>query len=269
MKTSISIIEKGTDKMPFVLRGDYEESIKEAAKLGFDAVEMHIRDPKEVDIEKIIDSCYKNNINVSSVGTGLGYGLDGLSLSSKDEDNRLLAIQRIKDHIALAKELGAIIIIGLMKGLVDYSEGASKCLDRLEESMKECVKAAEDAGVLLVFETINRYESNLFVTIDETLDFVKKFNSAYLKVHIDTYHMNIEESNFISSVLKCKGWLGHVHIADSDRMYPGHAHIPFDKVFESLNNIGYEGYLAVECLALPDPHTCAQRTIEFFKTHNH
>ena len=269
MKTSISIIKEGTEKMPFVLRGEYDGSIKKAAELGFDAVEMHIRDPKEVDIASLKKSLAENGIAVSSIGTGLGYGMDGLSLTSADENIRRAAIQRIKDHIALGKELDAVIIIGLMKGLVDYSEGHSTCLKRLKESMRECVKAAEEAKVLLVFETINRYESNLFVTIDETLDFVKQFGSDYLKVHIDTYHMNIEERDLCKAILKCKGMLGHVHIADSDRMYPGHAHIPFDALFESLNKIGYDGYLAVECLALPDPETCAQKTSEFFKNHKH
>ena len=255
--------------MPFVLRGDYEDSIKKAAELGFDAVEMHIRDPKTIDVESVIDACYENNINVSSIGTGLGYGLDGLSLTSPDDAIRHAAVQRIKDHISLGKELGAVIIIGLMKGLVDEKEGRDVCVKRLRQSMDECVAAAEEAEVLLVFETINRYESNLFVTIEETLDFVKQFNSQYLKVHIDTYHMNIEERDLCESILKCKGWLGHVHIADSDRMYPGHAHVPFDAMFESLNKIDYKGYLAVECLALPSPEACAQKTSEFFKNHKH
>jgi len=255
--------------MPFILRGDYEKSIKQAAKLGFDAVEMHIRNPNEVDVQKIKQICKDNNIAISSIGTGLGYGLDGLSLTSGNEKIRKAAVKRIKDHIQIAKDLDAVIIIGLMKGLVDESEGYETCIARLKESMTECVKTAEENRALLVFETINRYESNLFVTIDETLKFVKEFDSDYLKVHIDTYHMNIEERDLRKSVLKCKGWLGHVHIADSDRMYPGHAHFPFDALFESLNEIGYDGYLAVECLALPGPDTCARASIKFFNEHKH
>ena len=255
--------------MPFVLRGDYTDSIQKAAQLGFDAVEMHIRDPKEVDIAALKKDLRINNISVSSIGTGLGYGIDGLSLTSPDESTRACAIERIRDHISLAKELDAVVIIGLMKGLVDESEGYDKCVSRLKESMRECIKSAKEANVILVFETINRYESNLFVTIDETLDFVKQFNSPHLKVHIDTYHMNIEERNLCESIMQCKGWLGHVHIADSDRMYPGHAHVPFDALFESLNKIDYKGYLAVECLALPSPEACAQKTSEFFKNHKH
>ena len=269
MKTSISIIKEGTEKMPFVLRGEYEKSIKRAAELGFDAVEMHIRDPKEVNVAGLKKSLAENGIAVSSIGTGLGYGLDGLSLTSPDENIRQDAIKRIKEHISLGKELDAVIIIGLMKGLVDEKEGRAACVQRLKQSMTECIKEAEKEKVLLVFETINRYESNLFVTIDETLEFVKQFNSDYLKVHIDTYHMNIEESDLCEAILRCKGMLGHVHIADSDRMYPGHGHVPFDALFESLYKIGYDGYLAVECLAKPNPDTCAQKTSEFFAAHKH
>lgn len=264
MKTSISITDVGTPQMPFVLRGDYKESIDTAASLGFDAVEMHIRNPEKVNVDQIKEYCQNANIKVSSIGTGLSYGLDGLSLMSSDEDNRRAAVSRMMKYIEIAKELDAVIIIGLMKGLIS-NNGYDACIKILKESMCECLAVAEVNKVTIVFEVINRYESNFLTKIDETIDFVKAFDSKYLKIHIDTYHMNIEEPDLCESICKCKGLLGHVHIADSDRMYPGHAHIPFDKLFKTLEEIGYDGYLAVECLALPDPMECAIKCKQFFE----
>lgn len=264
MKTSISIIDVGTPQMPFVLRGDYKESIKTAASLGFDAVEMHIRNPEKIDVDKIKEYCASANIKVSSIGTGLSYGLDGLSLMSGDEENRQAAVSRMMKYIEIAKELDAVIIIGLMKGFISV-DGYDACIKILRESMCECLAVAEINKVTIVFEVINRYESNFLTKIDETTRFVKEFDSEFLKVHIDTYHMNIEEPDLCESIRKCKGLLGHVHIADSDRMYPGHGHIPFDKLLGALREIGYDGYLAVECLSLPDSLECAQKSIDFFK----
>ncbi len=267
MKTSISIIDEGTDKMPFVLRGEYENSIKKAADLGFDAVEMHIRKPGIIDPFKINDYCRKSKIRVSSIGTGLSYGLDGLSLMSSDYGNRLKAVERMKEYITLAKELDAVVIVGLIKGLIPEKERYDKCIELLKQSLYKCIDEAEKRDVILAFEAINRYESNFLTKIDEMIHFLKGFKSRALNVHIDTYHMNIEEADMCESIMKCKDMLGHVHIADNDRMYPGHGHISFDKLFESLDLIGYKGYLAVECLALPSPEICAEHSIQFFKNY--
>jgi sugar phosphate isomerase/epimerase len=267
MKTSISIIDVGTPQMPFVLRGDYKDSIQTASSLGFDAVEMHIRNPEKIDVDQIREYCASANIKVSSIGTGLSYGLDGLSFMSSDEENRRTAVNRMIKYIWIAKELDAVIIIGLMKGLIS-EEGYDICINRLKESLCECLAQAEINKVTIVLEVINRYESNFLTKIEETTCFVKAFDSKYLKVHIDTYHMNIEEPDLCESIRKCKGLLGHVHIADSDRMYPGHAHIPFDKLFKTLKEIGYDRYLAVECLALPDPLECAKKSAVFLKQFN-
>jgi len=77
--------------------------------------------------------------------------------------------------------------------------------------------------------------------------------------------MNIEEPSIEESVKAAKGRLLHVHVADSNRWYPGAGHLDFARIVAALRDIGYEGYLSAEILPLPDPDTCVRRTIEFLR----
>lgn len=266
MKTSISIVDSAGPKVPFVLRGNYYESIKLAKSIGYDAIELHVRDPKNVDAAKIINVCDHEKIAVSSIGTGLSYAIDGLSLMSKDDDIRHKAVLRLKDFISLAESLNAVVIIGLMKGIIQPDENYSTCETRVIDSIMQCMGLAEAKKVIVVLEAINRYESNFLTNIDETLLFVQKFHSDFLKVHIDTFHMNIEEASFKDSIIKCGNLLGHVHVADNDRMYPGHGHIQFGEVLETLDKSRYKGYIAVECLSLPEPFEAATKALSYMRS---
>ena len=84
--------------------------------------------------------------------------------------------------------------------------------------------------------------------------------------HIDTFHMNIEEQDMNKSILKCGNSLGHVHFSDNDRMYPGHGHIQFENMLDALDQIGYTGYIAIECLANPSPLEAAKRSFKYLRS---
>jgi sugar phosphate isomerase/epimerase len=77
--------------------------------------------------------------------------------------------------------------------------------------------------------------------------------------------MNIEESSIEQGLLTAGNRLWHVHIADSNRQYPGSGHIPYGPIFATLRQMGYQGYISAELRPLPDPDTAAQKTIEFLK----
>jgi 5-keto-L-gluconate epimerase len=76
-----------------------------------------------------------------------------------------------------------------------------------------------------VLEAINRYETNCLNTADQTLELIKKTGNRSIKVHLDTFHMNIEETNIAESIIRCGASLGHMLFADSNRHYPGAEHI--------------------------------------------
>jgi len=259
MKLSIAIAQAAGESAPIVLRGDYFANMAKCAKIGYPAIELHIRDPKELDLDAAKKCCQENNITISTLGTGSGYGIDGLSLTSSDETIRGRAVQRIKDHIDLATEFDARVIIGLMRGLQKDSISAAQYKLDLCNSLAQCLEYAETKGIKLVLEAINRYECDTYCTIAECNELIKELGSQSLKIHIDTYHMNIEEANIRTSILAGGSNIGHCHLADSNRWYPGAGHYDFKETVTALREINYDGWLAMECLYLPDQDTAAQQ----------
>lgn len=251
-----------SEKSPIVFRGDYASIIKKAKEIGYDGVELHINDSTQINRKKMKENLNNNNLTLTSIGTGSAYAKDGISLSHPDIEKRKAAIKRIEEHILTAKDYNAIVIIGLVKGLISDCNSVEEFYDNLENSLNECLDFAEKNNVILGLEVINRYESELFNTIEETLDYVSKFNSNSLKIHIDTYHMNIEERDYREIILKAGNKIGHCHIADSDRWYAGHGHFDFKEVFEALNEINYNGVLAVESYKFPNSIESAKKSLE-------
>lgn len=263
MELSIAIAEEAGEMAPVVMRGDYFENIRKCAEIGYPAVELHIRDPKEFDTEATKICCGENHIGISTIGTGTGYSIDGLGLASSDEIVRTGAIQRIKEHIDLAAEFDAKVIIGLMRGSLKDTVSRKQYDLNLKKSLEKCLEYTSEKNIMLVLEAINRYECDTYHTIEECMPIIKDLGSDLLKIHIDTYHMNIEEANIRESILKAGEYIGHCHLADSNRCYPGAGHYDFADTVKALRNINYKGVLAMECLYLPDQDTAAK---EAYKT---
>ena len=266
MKLSITATENAPMTAPFVLRGAYRDSIIDAAKIGYDAVELHIRRPREMDCTGILDCCRKNGIAVSSLGTGFGYSMDKLSLSSADKDNRLAAIERIKEYTDLAEVANCVVIIGLLRGLARESGGYKEFELRLTESLKTCLDYAEKKNVTLVLEAINHFESDAFQNIEDACGFISKLGTKNLRLHIDSFHMNIEEADLRKSILNAGELIGHVHFADSNRRYPGAGHMDFKQILSALEEVNYQGYIAMECLPYPSPFEAAEKAYNYLKS---
>jgi sugar phosphate isomerase/epimerase len=263
MDLSITIAKEAGEMAPVVMRGDYFENIRKCAEIGYPAVELHIRDPKEFDVEAGKKRCSENSIGISTIGTGTGYGIDGLGLGCRDEKRRTGAIERIRDHIDLAAAFDAKVIVGLMRGLLKDSPSRTQFDLDLKKSLEQCLEYASETNTMIVLEAINRYECDSYNTIEESMELVKDLGSDLLKVHIDTYHMNIEEADIRESIMKGGDYIGHCHLADSNRWYPGAGHYDFSETVKALREINYKGVLAMECLYFPDQYTAAE---EAFKT---
>lgn len=265
MKLAVTGKTQAPERAPLVFRGPYEEMIPAAARLGYDAMELHIHDSAQLnraDLKKLFTD---NGITLTSIGTGSAYAEDHIHLASADESVRQRAIRRIQDHMDTAANYDAVVILGLIKGMIRDCPSRESCIDRLTASLKELVKKAEADKVPLVFEVLNRYESDFLNTIDETLTFVAPFASDYLQLHIDTYHMNIEEAKVGDAIRRAKGKIGHCHIADSDRWYAGHGHFDFGETIQALKDIGYSRALSVESFMFPDSLTSAAESLKTLK----
>jgi len=237
MKYSIAIAASAPEAYPAIYKGDMRESIRKARGYGYNGIEWHLRKPDPAETEEIGQYCETERMAVSAIGTGMGCVLDGLALAHADADVRMRAVERLKEFIDMARALNSLVIIGSMKGKLPPWEEKQKYLGYLSDGRKEVMDYAEKRETGVVLEVINRYETNLLVNIDQMGEYVQSIGSKRLKLHIDTFHMNIEEADMAESIVKCGGMLGHVHFADSNRWYPGAGHIDFRAVVNALKKI--------------------------------
>jgi len=265
MKLAITGKLQAGEKAPLVLRGPYEDMIRSAAEIGYDAVELHIHDSAKLDRDALRKLFEVNRITLSSIGTGSAYSEDKLSLSSNDPDCRRSAVRRIVDHLITARDYDAVVIIGLIKGMVRDSGSREAFEEHLGRSLDELVEAAAKSRVILVFEIINRYESDCLNTIADGLALLKRYDTPYLQLHIDTFHMNIEEPDICAGIRAAKGKIAHCHVADSDRWYAGHGHYDFPATIAALRDIGYERALSIESLMYPSSEESAVRSLATLK----
>ncbi len=259
MKLSIVLSTQPASFSALAYKGNLDESIRRIRLLGYDGVELAVRDPGLLDRARLKSLLEGSGLIVSAIGTGQAFGEEGLSFTHNDSRVRGRAIERVKSHVRLAADLGALVIIGLVRGRRGTDVPERKAEEWMTEAVRDC--AAENRTVNLAIEPINRYETDLINTVASGLEFVDKLGLENVGLLLDTFHMNIEEPSLTESIAASRGRLMHVHVADSNRWSPGSGHIDFRSVFETLDEIGYLGFISAEILPLPDPDSAATNTI--------
>jgi sugar phosphate isomerase/epimerase len=251
---------------PILLRGSISESFAIVLRHGCDGIEVHLRDPHDVDWEEIVELSRRNSLPVTTLGTGMAAGMDGLTFSDAKAEVRLRAVARVKEHIQLAARLGSAVTIGLLNGnLGDNVAEADQRREYHLACLKECCRAAADVGVSLLLEPVNRYECDWLNTTEDALSVIEQLGTTNLKYLADTYHMNIEEVNIAASIRRAGSSLGYVHLVDSNRCGPGQGHLPFREVLKALIDVGYDGYLSFECLPKPDAERAIKNSLSYIK----
>lgn len=263
MKLSIVLSTQPASFSALAYKGQIAENIAKIKSLGYDGVELAVRDPAALDVSVLKSLLTKHRLPVPAIGTGQAFGEEGLSFTHPDASIRRKAIDRIKSHMSLAKNLGAIVIIGLVRGKKESNTSGDEVEHWLVEALTEC--ASENETVKLAIEPINRYETGLINTVASGLKLVDTIGLDNVGLLLDTFHMNIEEPSITESMVAAGDRLFHFHVADSNRWYPGAGHIDFGEILATLDQAGYRGFISAEILPLPDPDTAAIRTIEYMR----
>lgn len=260
MKSSIIVpVQDSTPFSPFCPGDGLEVNLARASEAGYDGVELAITNPGPLDVFEIKHLLTRYKLSMPAITTGQAYGVEGLSLIARDEKIRKKAIQRIEGHIRLARELGAVVIIGLIRG----KQGGKKSKNLLIEALADC--ASFDDEVKLVLEPLNRYESSLINTVDEALSVIEQIEANNIGILFDTFHANIEETSMERSIGKARGRLFHVHVADSNRWVPGYGHLNFKQISRALSRISYQGFCSLESLPEPDREHCLREAAEYIR----
>jgi len=219
--------------------------LRKVKRLGFGAAEVPVFDPKVPPAEKMREMAEKLGIELlqcSIVPPNCDPISDRASVRKR-------AVKRLKDYIDVATRMGAKAIAGPLYAPVGKIVGRPRTRQEWRwgvSCFKEVMPIAEEAGVTLCIEPINRFETYFINTAEDALAFVKEVGSPNLKIHLDTFHMNIEEKNSPKAILSVKGYLGHVHVSESDRGVPGTGQVDWAGCFKALRKIKYDGWCVVE-----------------------
>ncbi len=249
LKIAVTATPSEARGAPILLRGDLAGGFRQAAELGCQGVELHLRRAEDVDVKIVKRLAADCALGIPTLGTGMAATLDGLTLADPEAGIRARALQRVRGHIELAAEVGSAVTIGSLSGRLGGRIRRSQAL----ECLGEVCRAAASLGVTVLLEPLNRYENDYINTLADGVAVIADVGAPNLKLLADTFHMNIEEVDLAASLLAAGAAIGHVHLADSNRQAPGHGHLDFTPVLDALARIGYQGWFSLEVLPLPDP----------------
>jgi 5-keto-L-gluconate epimerase len=240
---------------------DLADTLRQTAALGFDGVELAIRDPALIDARRIAALATDLGLAVPAIGTGQAYLEEGLSLASPEAALRDRTVARLLAQVEVARRLGALLIVGLIHGPVPPGTDRERAMEWLLGGLAHVARAARGHGVRVVIEPINRYESNWLNTVEEVLDVILRLGEDNVGVLPDTFHMNIEEVDLAAAVRRAGARLWHLHVADSNRRAPGWGHLNVADVISAVAGIGYTGWVSAEILPHPSLLEAAGQTI--------
>ena len=250
---------------PFVFWDDLGAGCAHAAELGFDAVEIFPPDAAALKAAKVATLLGAQGLQCAAIGTGAGWVKHQLRLTDPDAAVRHRAMGFISEIIDAAGTLGAPAIIGSMQGRWGDGVTRAQAIAWLGEAMVALAERAERYGVPLLYEPLNRSETNLFNRQGEAATFLRALGSRNVKLLCDLFHMSLEESAIAEALRTAGPLVGHVHFADSNRQAMGWGHTDVAPIMAALREIQYAGYLSGEVLPLPDSLSAARQIMESFR----
>ncbi|MGA0560206.1 TIM barrel protein [Larkinella sp. VNQ87] len=249
---------------PWIYWHDLQASLAKAAALGFDGVELFTASADAVEPDRLSSLLGEYGLRLAAVGTGAGKVIRGLTLTDSDPEVRVQAVEFIADMIAFGALFGAPAIIGSMQGNAVPGVEKEQALEWLAEGLNTLGKQAEALGVRLIYEPLNRYETNLINQLETGVQLIRSLDTENVVLLADLFHMNIEEASLADSIRRAGSHLGHVHFADSNRRPIGFGHTELNGVVAALREIDYTGFISAEAFPWPDPDQAAGQTIHAF-----
>lgn len=261
VRLAVTAAENAGPAAPILLRGDLHQAVREAGKIGYAGVEIHVPDIWNFDAEALAKTCHREGVAISALVSGQLFVRQGLSLTDPDPAVVAKAVEGLQRFVGAAEALDSSVVVGWVRGKL--GERRDEGRKRQAEAMAKCGEAAGKSGVPIHIEAINRYEIDNLNTAGDVLSFIRDNALPNVYVHLDTFHMNIEEFSAVQALRRCGPLLGYVHLAENTRWYPGHDGLDFARVFDTLAEIGYSGFTSVECLPYPSGSEAAQRAFEY------
>jgi len=216
-------------------------------KWGFATVEIPIEDPAHIDPAFVKAELDKTGLVCGSVCACLGPDRDLRGTPAQQKN----AMDYMKACLDQAVVLDCPRLIGPVYSAVGRADAVpaaeyKKQWKTVVKNLKKLCAYAHARGKTICMEPLNRFETDFINTVDQALKMIKDVRSPALKLHLDTFHMNVEEKCQPCAILKAGKLLGHFHACGSDRGTPGNDHINWDGIAKALKKIKYNGDVVIE-----------------------
>ena len=216
-------------------------------KYGAEVVELAIVEPASVSVPKLKAALASSGLDQPVICGAFGPGRD-LRGSPIEVEN---TIQYVSELIEMAHALGAKIVCGPMysrtgRSCAHTAEEREAQLEQIASSLQKLCDKAEAAGIVLGIEPLNRFETDCINTLEQAVKMIDRVGSDALKIHIDTFHMNIEEADSGAAIRRYAKYIGHVHASASHRGLLGEDQVDWTSVLSALHDVGYAGDIVIE-----------------------
>ena len=243
-------------------QGTLEGNLDCIAEAGFCAVELSVRKPDELDLGSIERQIKSRGLSVSMIHTAAMGFQDRIWLCHPVPEIRQVSYRRHLDALDMAQRFGCGMVVGSSRGNLCEDARREDSLRWMRDALLGLADEAAARGARLYLEPLCSHWINNVTTAAEGMALCRELGHEALVLMLDTYHMNADEASFTAPILESGELLGHMHVAENNRYYPGGGHIPFDEVIGALRSIGYEGYLTCQIVSKPDIRTAARLAAE-------
>jgi D-psicose/D-tagatose/L-ribulose 3-epimerase len=214
---------------------------------GFQTVEIPVEDTSHIDPAKVKAAADRNGLAIGSVCACMGPGRDFRGTPA-EQRTAMTYCRKLVDQAAV---LRCPRIIGPIYSVVGKADAVPPQQQKKEfalvvKNLKALAAYAAKKKITLCIEPLNRFETDFVNTCEQGLRLIKAVGAKNVKLHLDTFHMNIEEKNQAAAIRKAGKQLAHFHACGSDRGTPGNDHIEWKPIVRALKNVGYKGDVVIE-----------------------
>jgi D-psicose/D-tagatose/L-ribulose 3-epimerase len=251
--------------------------------MGFDILEIACENPDRIDVKQVKIELEMNGLMPIVCGV---FGPDR-NICSNDQKNAENAKSYIRWLIDAAAELGSPVVCGPMYSAVgkdhledDHARKAE--WDRAVSGIREMARYAKSKDVKLALETLNRFETDMLNIVAQGLDFIEQIGMDNVGLHLDTFHMHLEEKNSADAIRLANKKIYHFHACENDRGVPGTGQVHWLEVAKALKDVKYDGSVVIESFTsqvkeiaravciwrkiAPSQDAIAQQGLSFLKT---
>ena len=215
-----------------------EMALEKSAEHGYRTIEFAYLRPELFDLDRLAQKAQSLDVEI---GVTMGLPLEK-DVSSEDPSVVAKGKQMLSDAVKAVRDIGGNKLGGILYSAhTKYNrQPTERGWKNSAEVLAEVAEEAKPLGVDIVLEVVNRFETNLLNTAAQGLKYIEDSGSDHLRLHLDTFHMNIEEANPAAAIRLAGDKIGYFHIGESNRGYLGDGVINFDAIFDALLDIDYQ-----------------------------